>query len=118
MLTPVPSIPTVSGEVSGTMSEVNATLSLGLAWLGSEVLEAINIKYNGDMRRAKISEIGIYSGEDATVTGFDASGASFSYVEAIYTQLAYKICNIGSVITSPSYDGSRNLVLNNSSLMM
>lgn len=118
MLTPVPNIPTVSGEVSGTMSEVNATLSLGLAWLGSEVLEAINVKYNGDMRRAKISEIGIYSGEDATVTGFDAAGVSFSYIEAIYAQLAYKICNIGSVITSPSYDGSRALILNNSSLMM
>ena len=118
MLTPVPSIPSVSGEVSGTMNEVNATLSLGLSWLGSEVLEAINIKYNGDMRRAKISEIGIYSGEDATVTGFDASGASFSYVESIYTQLAYKICNIGSVITSPSYDGSRSLILNNSSNLL
>ena len=71
-LTPVPTIPTTSGEVEGTITQVNASLSLGINWVGSEVLEAINVIYGGDMRRAKISEIGIYSGVDYDVTGYNA----------------------------------------------
>lgn len=112
-LIPTPVIPTTSGEVEGIISEVNASLRLGLNWVGSEVLEAINVIYGGDMRRAKISEIGIYSGIDYNVTGYNNVNAEITYTESIYTQLAYKICNIGSVITSDKYDGSRILVLSN-----
>ena len=117
-LTPTPRIPTTSGEVEGTITEVNASLALGINWMGSEVLEAINVLYNGDMRRAKISEIGIYSGEDREVNGYNSNSETLRYTESIYTQLAYKICNIGSVVTSPTYDGSRQLHLTNSSTLL
>ena len=117
-LNPIPKIPSTSGEVEGTISEVNASLGLQLNWIGKEVLEAINVKFNGDLRRAKISEIGIYSGEDRIVTGSNANYEDISYTEAIYTQLAYKICNVGSVITSPTYEGSRILKLTNSNSLL
>lgn len=112
-LIPIPTIPTTSGEVEGTITQINASLKLGINWVGSEVLEAINVIYGGDMRRAKISEVGIYSGIDYEVTGYNATNSEIHYTEAIYTQLAYKICNIGSVITSDKYDGSRILSLQN-----
>lgn len=112
-LVPIPTIPTTSGEVEGTITQINASLKLGINWVGSEVLEAINVIYGGDMRRAKISEVGIYSGIDYEVTGYNATNSEIHYTEAIYTQLAYKICNIGSVITSDKYDGSRILSLQN-----
>lgn len=117
-LNPVPIIPTTSGEQSGTNTEINASIKVNASWVGREVLEAINVIYNGDMRRATISEIGIYSGEDRELTGYNANGQEIRYTESIYTQIAYKICNTGTAITSPTYDGSRSFALTNSSIIV
>ena len=117
-LTPVPKVPTTSGEQEGTISEINASLRLSLDWTGKEVLEAINVLYNGDMTMAKISEYGIYSGEDQQVIGYNSSNEEITYTESIYTQIAYKCCNTGSTITSPSYNGSRIFKLTNANTLM
>jgi len=53
---------------------------------GAEVLEAINIMYDGDITKANISEIGLYSGEDKEVT------SDITYNESMYTQLAVHKC--------------------------
>lgn len=116
-LNPVPEIPTTSGETDGTITEVNVSLNIGLNWFGHEVLEGINAIYAGDLTKAKISEIGIYSGEDREVTGYNASNEEIRYTESIYTQLQYKICNVGSAITSSSYDGSRIFRLTNGAVL-
>lgn len=117
-LNPIPTKPTVSGETEGVITEVNASVRLELNWTGAEVLEAINVLYNGDMRYAKISEIGIYSGVDYNVTSTDGNGSPLQYTESIYTALNYKICNIGSVVTSASYDGSRIFKLTNGNTLL
>ncbi len=117
-LNPVPKVPTTSGEQEGTISEINASLRLSLDWTGKEVLEAINVLYNGDMTMAKISEYGIYSGEDQQVIGYNSSNEEITYTESIYTQIAYKITNTASTITSPSYNGSRIFKLTNANTLM
>lgn len=117
-LNPIPTKPTVSGETEGVITEVNASVRLELNWTGSEVLEAINVLYNGDMRYAKVSEIALYSGIDYNVQSTDANNNPLQITEAIYTQIAYKICNIGSVVTSASYDGSRIFKLTNGNTLL
>lgn len=117
-LNPVPRDPATSGEQAGSAVKVNVGVHLGLSWTGAEVLEYINAMYEGDMRYAKISEVGLYSGTDATVNGTDSANVEFQYTESIYTQLNYKITNIGSAITSPSYDGSREFLLGNGDLLL
>lgn len=117
-LNPVPTIPETSGTQSGVITEVNVTSRIGLNILGSEVLEVINAMYDGDLRRARISEFGLYTGEDQNVTGYDANGVEFPYTESIYTQLAYKICNTGYTVTNPSDDINRVFLLGDSNLVV
>lgn len=64
---------------------------------GAEVLEAINVLYGGDLRRARISEIGTYSGcerpfKDGDLPGFPAG------TEAVYTQLCTHRCMLGHAL--------------------
>lgn len=117
-LAPTPIIPSTSGEVSGTLTEVNATIRIAMEWTGKEVLEAINILYNGDLTKAKISEIGIYSGEDRKVIGSTGTSGTVDYLESMYTQLAYKICNTGSTIVAPSQVSKRVFILGNSGTLL
>ncbi len=117
-LTPVPVKPTTSGVQNGIITEVNVSFRIELNWLGKEVLEAIEVLYDGDMTMAKISEIGIYSGEDRVVQGYDSNNAEFSYTEAIYTQLAYKACNTGTTIVSPTYNGSRIFTIGDGNVLL
>ena len=116
-LTPTPVKPSVSGEAEGDVTEIVVTKRVRAVVTGSEVYEAINVMFEGDLTYAKISEWGLFTGVDATVTGYDAAGASFNYTEAIYAQLAYKLCNTGSGVHSVSWDGSRIFVLGNARLL-
>ena len=106
-LTPIPTIPSVSGVEDGSITEVMVTKRIRCNWTGAEIYEAISAMFNGDLRYARISEYGIFSGKDMVVDGYDSTGSSFRYTEAIYTQLQYHICNLGSVIPSSTYVGSR-----------
>jgi hypothetical protein len=117
-LTPTPNASTTSGEQSSTASKVNVGIHIGLEYFGWEVLEAVNAMFDGDMRYAKISEIGIYSGHDMEVAGTDASNVEIRYMESIYTQLNYKITNIGSAVTSEGYVGGREFLLGNGDLLL
>ena len=60
---------------------------------GAEVVEAINVMYNGDLRRARISEFGLYSGVE--VDGVTSVGIDYNYTEAAYVQLASHQCLLG-----------------------
>lgn len=60
-----------------------------------EIAEAVAIKYNGDSRYGKISEIGIYTGEDRNIQGVSATG-TVNYTEAIFTHLAFHKCSQGN----------------------
>lgn len=116
-LTPKPSETNVSGVTSGAITEVMVTKRVRAALSGAEVYEAINVIYEGDLTMALVSEWGLYTGVDRTVDGYDAAGVSFRYTEAIYTQLAYKLCNIGSVVNAASWDGNRIFTFGNGKLI-
>mgnify|MGYP006423484965 CR=1 FL=1 len=98
-LTPTPPATTPNGRED--QIEVNATVSVGLPITGEEVTEAINVMFDGDLRRAVISEIGLYAGEDATVSTTDVSGSSFTYTEAILAQLVAHYTFNGSDLSRP-----------------
>ncbi len=94
-LNPIPSETTAEAAVQGETSTsvvVNAELNI----TGEEVIEGINILYSGNLLRAKVSELGIYSGEDKIITGDNGIGGTISYTEAIYTQMMYHYCSLGS----------------------
>lgn len=116
-LTPKPSETNTSGVTSGAITEVMVTKRVKAALSGAEVYEAINAMFKGDLTMALISEWGLYTGEDRVVDGFDASGASLKYTEAIYAQLSYKLCNIGSVVNAASWDGNRVFTFGNGKLI-
>ena len=84
-----PAHPTVStsGLVTSAATEVNATVTSTLQLTGAEVTEAINVLYNGDLRYARVSELGLYSGQDRSIVGTDVSGNPLNYVEAVHAQL-------------------------------
>jgi len=117
-LKPTPSLPSTSGVQAATQSKVNVTYRMQLELLGSELLEVINIMFDGDQRRAKISEYGLYSGEDQIVQGFDADNHAFNYTEAIYAQMCYKICNIGNSLTTEADSIRRTYMFGDGNLIL
>lgn len=117
-LNPTPPTSSTSGEQSGDTTRVNIGYRVGIEYTGAEVLEAINTIYGGDMGYARISEIGLYSGEDQQVLGRDANNVEFQYTESIYTQLCYKICNTGNTVTSASHKGNRQFLLGDGNLLL
>lgn len=68
---------------------------------GAEVTEVINAMYGGDMRRARISEIGTYSGVPYMVDEM-VDGVKTSREEAVYVQLATHKCFLGQALSDPS----------------
>lgn len=86
--------PLVQIESLEEESEVNCYVETKLTITGSEVVEAINILYNGDLNKAMVNEIGLYMGEDQEVTLVEDSGP-VAYIEAIYAQLAMHKCFMG-----------------------
>lgn len=116
-LNPVPTIPVAGGLVTPEGSEVNVTLNYNLPIKGSEVIESVGIIYD-DLRRATVSEIGIYTAEDKLITSVDSSNVSFNYVEAVYAQLAIHYCSIGFPLTTPNATKNVTLRLGKSNVML
>lgn len=101
-LHPVPKVPNTSGVISGTSTEINVAQRFLLPISGKEVSDVVNVIYDGDLRYAKLSEYGIYCGEERRVEGYDANNQVFTYTEAICAQLATHTCTIGTEATHPS----------------
>lgn len=97
-LTPTPEKPSTDGVTENIVPQINVHTRLTLRLSGTEVLEAINVIFNGDMRYASVSEWGIYTGEDRSVSGVDHNNNNFNYTEAIYARLVEKQCNTGSAV--------------------
>lgn len=85
---------------------------------GVEVLEAINVLYAGDVRLARISEIGLVSGEDKVVQGTDYQGNTFNYTDAVYCQLANHRCLLGINMSEPSSEHEEVISLSSGNLMI
>lgn len=87
-------------DVAAVQSRITASVSGICRVTGKEVVEVINAMYGGDMRRARISEIGTYSGipyhVDAADNGLPAAE------EAIYVQLCTHKTTCGQTLSDPS----------------
>lgn len=70
---------------------------------GAEVYEVINAMYGGDMRRARISEFGTYSGVEYNFKDGEIEGFSGGW-ESIYTQLCSHTCTLGQTISKDGDD--------------
>lgn len=117
-LNPTPTIPTTSGTSTSDGTEIQVGVRVAMDITGKEVYEVINVLYEGDLRHARISEYGIYQGQDKQVTGFAGDNTPMNYIEAIYTQLAYKTCTTGSSIESETYSATRVCCIGNGKLLV
>lgn len=116
-LTPTPSAPTTPDVVTGS-SKVVIAAEVICEISGEEILEAINVMYHGDLRRAKISEWGIYSGGDATAQFTDNNGTKHDYTEALYVQLAAKRCTTGVDLSNSASVQREILTIQNGNLLL
>lgn len=116
-LNPTPQVPSATGVQAAEGTEVNVTTNCKLQILGSEVLEAVSAMY-GDPRRANVSEIGVYTGLDQTVTGQDSEGNDIDYLEAVYAQMAIHYCSIGFPFLSAGAVKDMSLRLGKSNVML
>lgn len=78
---------------------------------GKEVLEAINVLYGGDIRRARISELGTYSGVEVT-------DPTDNHAEAAYVQLATHRCMLGTAFSSENDYWNPRVVFENGSAVV
>lgn len=98
-LNPVPSdiFPT---DVSDVKARITASVTGICRITGAEVTEVINAMYGGDLRRARISEIGTYSGIPYNVAAQDNGLPEAE--EAAYVQLCTHKCTLGQTLSDPS----------------
>lgn len=96
-LTPTPT-PIADEESAGSDSSSKVIVRVigEFSILEEEVQEAVAVLYGGDERYAKVSEIGVYTGEDKILTGPATGGGTISYTESIYTHLSLHRCSQGN----------------------
>ena len=83
-----------SSSIETNSSSIVAYCEASVDVSASEILEYINIAFDGDTRYAKISEIGFFTGIDAQVT---KDGTT--YMESLYTQLYNHVTWLGANLT-------------------
>lgn len=93
-LNPSPVKPSTDTTIETNSSSIVAYCEASVDVSASEILEYINIAFDGDTRYAKISEIGFFTGIDAQVT---KDGTT--YMESLYTQLYNHVTWLGANLT-------------------
>lgn len=95
-----------NAPINGTIEALGAEIVVGLNMLfsvtGKEFAESIGVLYDGDLTKAILSELCLYTGEDkqVKVTAFD--GTTFEMTEAIGAQMYMHNAWMGSQLTSPN----------------
>ena len=108
-LNPSPVATSTTGNVNYSKI-LSVCVDLEISILGQEIIDIINILFNGDLNKAKISEIGLYSGEDKSYT---TDGVT--YLEGVYVQLAYLLTWNGSTFETPDSIITRQIRLSSAS---
>jgi len=98
-LTPTRTVPTSSGNAS-TTTEVNAQTTMTLTINDNELLEYITAIYGDLAYAASVSELGLFSGVDQSVSVTTYGNASLTYTESMYTQLNNTITWCGDDMSS------------------
>ena len=113
-LTPTPVAPTTPSVIAGS-TKVVVSANIKCEITGAEILEAINVIYHGDLRRARISEWGIYTGVDNNAA---QTPGGETYTEAMYVQLAAKRCTTGVDLSNSSSEQHEILTIQNGNLLL
>jgi len=116
-LTPTPTTTSAEGTVESN-TRISVALTASIAITGAEILEAVNVLFGGNLLKANISEIGIYSGNDQTVSMADGLGGHFNGTEAVYSQLAYHYTWTGTNFANPSQTENRLLRINSANAFL
>lgn len=115
-LRPTRKKPSTSGLVDATLSEIT-TCAIGKASItGEEVVEAINVLYDGDLRYGVLSELGVYAGEDNLVEAFNYQGIKFSYTESMCTYMSAVTTWNGTDMSHPSATDTRRFLFTEGSI--
>lgn len=101
-LTPTPPTPQTTGTISGALSEIQVSQRFLMPISGSEVVNPVSTMYNGDITMARLSEYGLFTGEERVVTGYDSKNTAFQYKEIICAQLSYHTTTSGMDASDPS----------------
>lgn len=101
-LSPEPPTFEVGGSIDTNLNRVIVRATGVCEISGAEVMEAVNVIYGADISKARISEMGFYTGCDIGVDGdeqpVDGNGVN---KEAIYVQLCKKRCTLGTDLSDP-----------------
>jgi hypothetical protein len=117
-LNPTPPTTSTNGTSSAISSEVDALLQVNFPLLGSEINEAVSVIYGGDLRYARITEIGVYSGTDYAYTTTDYLNNPFTYTESIMTQLSLQYTFNGVDMASPTTAFNQNFSFGASNIVL
>lgn len=102
-LEPKPKKPNTSTTIETSSTSIVAYCEASVEISGKEILEYINIAFNGDTRYAKISEIGFFTGVDKEIQGTvvqNNQSVGIRYTEACYTQLYNHATWLGTALSS------------------
>ena len=104
-------------DLSQASTRVVASITGECRITGAEVLEAINVLYGGDLRRARISEVGTYSGIEVGL-GADTVNEIPARTEAAYVQLCTHECSLGNPVDKDDDLIVNHLVFQNGSCVL
>lgn len=102
-LNPTPVKPDTSSTVETADTSIVAYCEANVDISADEVLEYINVAYDGDTRYARISEIGFFTGVDKVVSDTVQQNdklVPINYTESCYTQLYNHATWVGTPLTS------------------
>ena len=103
-----PAINETGGLIDTTVNRIIVRAKGTCTLRHDEIMEAVNVLYNGDTNFAKISEIGYYTGcdvdvsSDWTIPADEDTTTPRVFKEAVYVQLAKGHCYRGSELSTPN----------------
>lgn len=117
-LNPTPPTTSNSGQSTDTDSEISVQVSTTFTLTGAEITEVVGVIYNGDLRYAMISEIGVCSGVDQTNITEDSAGNPLTYTEAVMLQTNIHYTFDGVSMASPEATFDQNFIFTAGNLIL
>ena len=117
-LNPKPTKPSVSTSINNNEAQVAACINASVIVEASEILEYIRVAHNGDTRYAKISELGLFAGEDIKVSGTTSQGATITYDEATGVLLFNHSTWLGTTLSHEGYSYTSKFTITNSGVAL
>jgi hypothetical protein len=108
-LSPTPPVANSNGVITDVADQISVILPGTMTITGQEVYESVAVTAGGDARYASVSEVGFVSASTELMQAVDASGAQFTYNEAIMAQLVNHYTWTGQTFLSTADTFSRTI---------